>query len=57
MCRDVRVLEIESFMRCFLGIVGILGFYDFVIFSIIDVGIIDRTTLKPSRINTIQEEN
>ena len=32
MCRDVRILEIESFMRYFFGIVGhprISLFYDF----------------------------
>ena len=29
MCRNVRVLGIESFMRHFLGIVGILMFCDF----------------------------
>ena len=34
MCRDVRVWEIENFMRYFLSIVGILGFCDFVIFPI-----------------------
>ena len=32
MCRDVGVLEIESFIRYFLGIMGILGFCAFVIF-------------------------
>ena len=32
MCRDVRVLGIESFVRYFLGIVGILGFWDLVNF-------------------------
>ena len=32
MCRDVRVLKIESFMRYFLGSVGIIGFCDFLIF-------------------------
>ena len=32
MCKDVRVLEIESFERYFLDIVGILGFCDFMIF-------------------------
>ena len=32
MCRDVRVREIESLMRYFLGIVSILGFCNVVIF-------------------------
>ena len=32
MCKDVRVWEIESFIKYFLGIVGILGFCDFMIF-------------------------
>ena len=32
MRKDVRVLGIESFVRYFLGIVGILEFCDFVIF-------------------------
>ena len=39
MCTDVRVLKIESFVIYFLGIVSILGFYDFVIF--------------PNRLNTL----
>ena len=29
MCRDVQVLGIETFMKYFLGIVGILMFCDF----------------------------
>ena len=33
LCIDVRVLEIDIFMRYFLGIVGIVGFCYFVIFS------------------------
>ena len=32
MCIDVRVLRIRSFVRYFLGIVGLLGFCDFMIF-------------------------
>ena len=32
-CIDVRVLGVESIVRYFLGIVGILEFYVFVIFS------------------------
>ena len=32
MCRDVRVLEIESFIRYFISIVDILRFCDFMIF-------------------------
>ena len=32
MCTYVRVLGIESFVRYFLSIMGILGFCDFVIF-------------------------
>ena len=32
MCTNVRVLGIVSFVRYFLGIVGIIGFCDFVIF-------------------------
>ena len=32
LCQDVRVLGIESVIRYFLGIVGILEFCDFVIF-------------------------
>ena len=32
MCTDVRVLWIASFVMYFLGIVSILGFFDFVIF-------------------------
>ena len=39
MCTYVRVLGIESFVRYFLSIMGILGFCDFVIF--------------PSRHNTV----
>ena len=31
MCKDVRVLEIESFVTYFLGSVAIIGFCDFVI--------------------------
>ena len=34
MCRDVRILGIEIFMRYFFGIVGILGFRYFMIFPI-----------------------
>ena len=33
MCKNVRVREIESFIRYFLGIVDIIGFCDFMIFS------------------------
>ena len=32
LCIDVRILRIESIVRYFLGIVGILEFCDFVIF-------------------------
>ena len=32
MCRDIRVLGIRIFLRHFLGIMGILGFYGFMIF-------------------------
>ena len=39
MCRDVRVLGIESFVRYFIGIMDILGFWDLVHF--------------PSRCNTL----
>ena len=39
MCKEIKVLWIVSFVRYFLVIVGILGFYDFVIF--------------PSRYNTL----
>ena len=29
MCKDVKILGIEAFVRYFLGIMGILRFYDF----------------------------
>ena len=32
MCKYLRVLGIESFVRDFIGIMDILGFCDFVIF-------------------------
>ena len=32
MCRDIRVREIESFIMYFLGIMGIIGFCNFIIF-------------------------
>ena len=32
MCKNLRVFGIESFVRYSFGIMGILGFYDFVIF-------------------------
>ena len=37
MCRDVRVLGIESFVRYFLNIVDILGFCDFVFFLVVAI--------------------
>ena len=37
MCIDVRGLRIESFVRNFLSIVGILGFFDFMIFLVVAI--------------------
>ena len=37
MFTNVRVLGIDSFVRYFLGIMGILGLYDFVIFLVVTI--------------------
>ena len=36
MCSDERVVGIESIVRYFLGIVGILGFRDFLSFLVVE---------------------
>ena len=57
MCIDVRVREIESFMRYFLSIMGILGFCDFVIFiSLRNTLIFQSCFVKPPTRHPVSSE-
>ena len=57
MCRDVRVREIESFMRYFLSIMGILRFCDFVIFlNLRNTLIFQSCSVKPPTRHPVSSE-